>query len=313
MAVLSISIYGSTSVVSGVSSSDIKFSTLMVIFTVVHVFSSLLGIFCLHEDPQQTKQINNESAGDSDDKKETKPVTGTETDSENTALTPKADLFEMVPSYYGDKYGFEIMAIVDFWLLVFTFMMSIATDKTFFMNIGTYLRSFDIEEYLTFLTVSGPIIALVTKLTLGPISDACIHHISRIWFVIVPVFLKLVISVVFLFFGDHFVATLLTSYVCYVTLGAMFMVGPVLTAEYFGLRYYGRNFGCMLFAAGILTVILHVFLGLLYDDRLDSESADDDDATCKGLHCFAISTSVLILITLSTLCTSLLLWKRTPK
>ena len=297
MAAFAITIYGSTSLVSWISSSDIKFISLMTIFTVIHILSSLLSLLCMREVTDDTQTHN---IADSDATKET---------SEQIALT--SNKVNDRSSYYGDVHGFNMMSVLDFWLLSVSFIISIATDKTFFMNIGTYLRSFGQEQHLTLLTVTGPLAALFTKLVIGPISDACLHMVSRIWFFIVPAIAKIIILIIFLFFGDHFSVMLLTSYTCYVTTGSMFAIGPILSGEYFGLQYYGRNFGTILFATGIFTVVLQVILGIVYDWHVNL-SGSGDEATCLGLDCFRVSTITLTVLTAFILCTSLLLWKRTP-
>ena len=298
MAAFAITIYGSTSLVSWISSSDIKFTSLMTIFTVIHILSSLLSLFCMREVTDDALTQDNTADGDSDTTKET---------SEQIALTSNK-VNDDRSSYYGDIHGFGMMSVLDFWLLSVSFIISIATDKTFFMNIGTYLRSFGQEQHLTLLTVTGPLAALVTKLVIGPISDACLHKVSRICFFIVPAIVKIIVLITFLFFGDHFSIMLLTSYTCYVTMGSMFVIGPILSGEYFGLQYYGRNFGTILFATGIFTVVLHVILGIVYDWHVNLS----DEATCLGLDCFRISTITLTVLTGFVLCTSLLLWKRAP-
>ena len=307
MAAFAITVYGSTSLVSWISSSDIKFNTLMTIFVVIHILSSLLSLFCMREVTADIQTQDNSADSDSDSAGHGNTTKET---SEQIALT--SNKVNDRSSYYGDIHGFGMMNVLDFWLLSVSFIISIATDKTFFMNIGTYLRSFGQEQHLTLLTVTGPLVALVTKLVIGLISDACLHMVSRIWFFIVPAIVKVIILIIFLFFGDHLIIMFLTSYTCYVTLGSMFVIGPILSGEYFGLQYYGRNFGTILFATGIFTVVLHVILGIVYDWHVDL-SRSGDEATCLGLDCFRASTITLTALTACILCTSLLLWKRTPK
>ena len=307
LAAFAIFIYGATSLFSLLSSSYVKFTTLMIIFSVIQILSSLLGLFCLRKVTNKT--VEKKDIADKDENNEDK-MQGNQSEnlSERTALTSQNG--DEVSSFYGDKHGFGIMGITDFWLLSLSFIISISTDKTFFMNIGTYLRSFDREEHLTLVTVSGPLVALAAKLFIGPVSDACRHKVCRIWFFIVPCVVKLIVLILFLFLGDNFGIMLLTSYISYFSLGSMFLLGPVLFGEYFGLKYYGRNFGTTVFATGVITLILHVLLGLLYDVQISTE---DDDVTCKGLHCFFVSTLIIIVLTFCTLCTSLALWKRTPR
>ena len=307
MVSFAIPIHGSVALIAWISSSNITFTSLIAIFTVVQIVSALLSLFFLREVTSDIKEVITQENMAENEINQAGSSNYAEA-GEQIALTSRNE--NTGASYYGDKQGFSIMNVVDFWLLSFSFIVSIAIDKTFFMNIGTYLRSFNQEQYLTLLSVTGPLVALATKIIFGPISDACVHMISRIWFFTVPTMVKIVALFLFLFLGDNIGIMIFTSYSCYLTMGSMFLLGPILAGEYFGLKYYGRNFGTMLFACGIFTVFLHVILGVVYDLNV---SGVKDALTCVGLKCFQASTIILIVLTISTLCTSLALWKRTPK
>ena len=101
----------------------------------------------------------------------------------------------------------------------------------------------------------------------------------------------------FCFWGNNFGIMSLITYISYITMGSMFLLGPVVLGKYFGLKYHGRNFGTVVFATDVVTLIRHVLLGLSYDDKV----------TCLGLHCYYESMSILIALTFVTLCTSLVL------
>ena len=51
-------------------------------------------------------------------------------------------------SIYGHVYGWEIIRLPDFWLLIVPFVIGCSIDKVILFNTGTYLRSFKAEHHL---------------------------------------------------------------------------------------------------------------------------------------------------------------------
>ena len=98
------------------------------------------------------------------------------TSSNQTKITEKPD--QSKPYIYG----WEIIKVLDFWLLMETFVVGCAVAYVVVTNTGTYLRSLGEEQHLNKITTSAPWLYLTTKILVGIISDMYIEKIPRIAF-----------------------------------------------------------------------------------------------------------------------------------
>ena len=209
-------------------------------------------------------------------------------------------------SVYGDVSGWEIMKLLDFWLLLVTFIIGSSTDKSMVTNLGTYLRSFGQEKHLHIVMTTAPWIAMVVKVTVGIASDLCREKIPRLAFLVTLLLFKVPLLFAFMLWGDNMVLLYILSYFLFISFGIFFVIGPTLVGEYFGVTYYGRNFGSFLLVEGASVLLLLFMIGVFYDGNV----TDEESHTCYGLTCFYVSTGIICGLSIVILCTSILLFSR---
>ena len=214
-----------------------------------------------------------------------------------------------VDSYYGDVTGWEALKLLDFWLLMITFFVGSSCDKAFLTNTGMYLRSFRQEHHLHILMTAAPWCYLVTKVSVGIISDYYKKRIPRIVFLIVLVIIKIPLFFAFIFCGDNIIVMYVMTFILFISLGTFFLIPPILIAEYFGAKHYGLNYGTALLADGCLLLLLQFIIGLLYDMNVGEVATN----TCYGLQCYYVSSGILCVLSIVTLITSVTLWVREGK
>ena len=211
-------------------------------------------------------------------------------------------------SVYGDVYGWEIMKLLDFWLLLVTFIIGCSTDKSMVTNLGTYLRSFGQEQHLHIVMATAPWITMVVKVTVGISSDLCRERIPRLAFLVGLLLVKVPLLFAFIVWGDHIALLYIVSYFLFISFGIFFVIGPTLVAEYFGVTYYGRNFGSFILVEGATVLLLQFTIGVFYDMKVTDD--EEESHTCYGLKCFYASTGIICGLSVLILCTSIVLFSR---
>ena len=214
------------------------------------------------------------------------------------------------PSIYGQIYGWELIKLADFWLLISTLIVGSSIYKVIASNTGTYLRSFSLEaDHLRIITSTSPLFLFMTKPAVGILSNLYIDKIPRIVFVIVLMALNAPLHFLFIFYAENVVLQYLINYSAVVSLGVFFVICPVLTAEYFGVQYFSINYGSIIFADGCFVLLLQFILGLLYDANV----SDFATHTCYGLHCYYVSSGILCALSIVTLIATVMLCVRRDK
>ena len=203
-------------------------------------------------------------------------------------------------------YGLEIMKLLDFWLLMISFIIGSSLTKLLISNFGTYLRSFQLEDHLHIIMTSGPWLLLAVKICVGLTSDLLADRVPRIAFFLIMAIINVPIYFAFIFRGDNVVLMYTVAYGAFISNGIYFLLGPVLIAEYFGVKYFGINYGAAYLADGLLTLLLQFILGLLYDVNV----SDVATHTCYGLHCYYVSSGILCALSIVTLTSCILLFIR---
>ena len=117
-------------------------------------------------------------------------------------------------------------------------------------NLGTYLRSFGQEQHLHIVMATAPWITMVVKVTVGILSDLCRERIPRLAFLVGLLLVKVPLLFAFIVWGDHIALLYILTYFLFISFGIFFVIGPTLVAEYFGVTYYGRNFGSFILVEG---------------------------------------------------------------
>ena len=222
----------------------------MILWACLQALASLCCILLLKQ--KQTDGSTSTSgtfkpSNESNDRKSTK---NTELANENSRLTEckkrstnQDEEFNLRKnaSLHGHVYGWEIIKIPDFWLLIATFIIGSALTKLFIFNFGTYLRSFKQEQHLYIIINTAPWCSFVLQIFVGFISDIYEGKLPRLMFLVLIATIKTPMYCVFIFVADNIIFTYFVAYVSFTSNGIYFLIGPLLMAEYFGDKYFGIN------------------------------------------------------------------------
>ena len=190
----------------------------------------------------------------------------------------------------GHVYGWDIMKLPDFWLLIVPFVIGCSIDKVILFNTGTYLRSFKAEHHLHTLVTVASWFLTISKVIVGLMSDLCIKRIPRVMYMVVILLLSVPLYFIFLVFADSIVFLYVITFFSYSSLGVLFVMGPVLIAEYFGVRHFGINYGSVLLVDGCFILLLQFVLGIIYDRNVTevaTHNAMDYTVTMCRQGCYA--------------------------
>ena len=232
---------------------------LMVLWACLQALASLCFILLLKQ--KQTDGSTSTSgtfkpSNESNDRKSTK---NTELANENSRLTEckkgstnQDEEFNLRKnaSLHGHAYGWEIMKIPDFWLLIATFIIGSALTKLFIFNFGTYLRSFKQEQHIHIIISTAPWCSLAVQIFVGFVSDIYVEKIPRLIFLVLITIFNTPLYCAFIFVADHIIFMYFVTYVSFASNGIYFLIGPLLIAEYFGDKYFGINYGATHFIGG---------------------------------------------------------------
>ncbi len=208
-----------------------------------------------------------------------------------------------------DRKGIELMLNTEFWMVIIVTMFSISVDKVFFYNVGTYLRSFKMEDRSYIFFIAGPVCATLGKLIIGSLVHVFQRETQRMTFVCLALFHKSILLILFALFGDNFGILFLSTMTNYGSTALEFVVIPIIFMEYFGGKYFPRNWGSTVFGVGIATFILQAIVGHSYDSHIFSK----DSYTCYGLKCFYLANILFVILTISAFLASVFVWYQRHK
>ena len=273
----------------------------MILWGGIHVLGTLLETFKFRvddTDPTETTQLLN-TADKQSNKAPAKDEQSSSSSPSNNNDTP-----EEKPA---STTGFELLKSLDFWMVATNIIISMSVDKTFFYNIGTYLRSFKWEYSGQIIFTAGAIFIIISKVIIGSLMHALQEKTQRMTFQCIALMLKSITLGLFTFYGDYFPILFLTAASVYFSTPISMMVTPIIMLEYYGPKYHARNLGSVLFVSTLFTLLLQFLVGSFYGIYAE------DTNTCYGLKCFYISNILLLTLTLVAMCFSIIVWYKRRK
>ncbi len=303
-----------------VISDTVSLSTILLILASIHIIATLFETIAFREDIPQ----NNEDVKDNEITESTNLVTSESNGKEeiklqdansNTGKTMEIMAQENKKDRKKTKVwntpapdlkGCELMRTSEFWLVAMATIFSMSVDKTFFYNMGTYIRSFQMEDREKLLLIGGPILAITSKLMVGILVHVLQDKTQRMTFICFALSVKSVTQGMFTVYGDNFSILCLTTVSVYFCMPLEFIVAPIIMMEYYGAKYYARNWGSILFVSSLTFLLLEALLGFTYDRAIKEKNK----LTCYGIHCFYASNIVLLLLTITAFFASLAVWHR---
>ena len=203
-----------------------------------------------------------------------------------------------------DLYGISLLKLLDFHLVIWPTLILGSVQISYIYNLSAMIKSFGLERFSTIL---------LTVYFLG-------YALSRI-----PVFIfidKVPNKSIVLLVGGFSITLAITICICFgnnvvlfaisiilstITNSCTWNAGLALLSELFGSKYFGYNYGWLLFGFGGFTLCMQTLTGYLYDLNIDTSVT----RTCYGRQCFLITLIIcLCLALLAMLCSAVHLWKR---
>ena len=193
-----------------------------------------------------------------------------------------------------DITGKTLMNRFDFQFLFWTSSMCGGLQLMYQNNITAYLKSFDQESYSTLFTTLNPIAAVVSKFLAGFVSDLLLKKMPRTAILLIYNIVQTIVLILCIFWGDNLVLITATVIVLGMANGAMWCLTPIILSEYFGLKYFGRNWGFFMLGNALSGIALQEAYGWMYDSSIPFSGRTQ----CYGLKCFRWSFATVAVLSL---------------
>lgn len=184
--------------------------------------------------------------------------------------------------------GSKLLKRTDFHFLFWAFLFCAGLQLMFQNNISVYLKSFDLEQYTTLFTTINPIAGIVCKLLVGWVSDIVIEKLPRIGILFFFNIAQTVILALCVFFADKLAMMVVVLIGIGFSNGALWCLTPTMVSEYFGLNYFGRNWGSIILVNAFGGLGIQQVFGVLYDYNIPTGGGTE----CYGLKCFTWSFTI---------------------
>lgn len=187
-----------------------------------------------------------------------------------------------------DVTGLALIKNWDFQFLFWLFVMSSCEIIMFLTNIDVYLKSFGYEDKSTAFNLLVPIFAVISKIVCGILSDKFIEKIPRAAYMLVTLIIETGALTLCIFASSNFYVLLFATISVGIAYGAVWSISATLCGEYFGLKYFGKNWGAFVLANGICSILLQQIFGAVYQAEIELPG----ETFCYGTGCFSWSFAV---------------------
>ena len=185
------------------------------------------------------------------------------------------------PGGWMERIGLDLIKIPAFHVLSWCFFLMDAMQLVVAANLTTMAASFGHHKLAKTLPIWGPIASLIAGVILGFVSDLTVKYFSRLVYLFVGNSLQTMFFILSIFWGDTssiFMGLVMSAYI---NSGFVFSVIPTLYSEYFGIHHFVRNWGAVLLADSLVSLLIGVIVGFFYDNAIPGEGHE-----CYGLVCF---------------------------
>ncbi|XP_041378076.1 probable transporter MCH1 [Gigantopelta aegis] len=189
------------------------------------------------------------------------------------------------PEPVEEMTGFKLLKSIDYQFLMWAFIICSSLQLMFQNNITTYLKSFRMEGASTLFTTLNFAAGTVSKFVIGYLSDSIVHRVPRPAVALIAMIFQTVSLTLCIFFGNYYSVLLVSVLFVGMPNGATWCLTPTMTSEFFGVKYFGRNWGFMMLGTAFGGLILQKIFGAIYEDRIRTPGVKD----CLGLGCFRYS------------------------
>ena len=203
--------------------------------------------------------------------------------SENVKLTPTQE--KMNPEPVEEMTGFKLLRSFDYQFVTWAFIICSSLQLMFQNNITTYLKSFHMEDASTLFTTLNFAAGTAAKFVIGYLSDVIVHKVPRPGVALVAMIVQTASLTFCIFYGNTYSVLLITVFCVGMPNGAAWCLTPTMISEFFGVKYFGRNWGFVMLGTAFGGLILQKIFGAIYENEIVTLEVKD----CYGLECFRYS------------------------
>lgn len=194
-----------------------------------------------------------------------------------------------------DITGLKLVRRFDYHFMAWSYIFCAGLQLMFQNNIQTYLKTFDLEQYTTTFGTVNPVCGVVSKFIVGFVSDLIVHKVPRVTVLLCFNILQTITLTLCIFFSDKFPVLIIALLVIGFANGAVWCLTPTMISEFYGLKFFGRNWGATIFGNAIGGTLVQLAYGWMYDNSIRIKGAQD----CKaGVHCFEWSFTMASVLSL---------------
>lgn len=198
------------------------------------------------------------------------------------------------PEREGDVTGFKLLKKFNFHFLFWAYIFCAGLQLTFQTNITAYLKSYELEHYSTLFTTLNPIFGVISKFIAGFMSDAIVHKVPRIAVLFGFNIFQTVAMAICIFYSNYLSVLVIALIGIGMPNGALWCLTPTMLSEFYGMKYFGRNWGTIMFGNAFGGLLFQRVYGWIYDSSIPYTG----QTVCYGLHCFTWSFTMMAVLSL---------------
>ena len=248
----------------------------------------------------------NSSSDQSDSTSEKRQLVGvplTNSNGENMSSQQKLPLKEMF------KYYVSVICTINFNLLAFGLAFVNLTGLVFVNNITIILKSANLEQYSSLMTVLIPLISIPARAVIGPLSDHFKNRLPRLVLVLGAYVLTVVSSGLCAIWGDTLAGLVLVGCGIGIATGVTWTLVPAILGEMYGLNMLGGLWGTCTLLLGLSGILIQEVFGAIYDYLAEPKGS----LFCYGIHCSRYTLILLTIVNFIGVILTAILYKRTHR
>ena len=197
-----------------------------------------------------------------------------------------------LPERAGDVTGFKLIKDVNFQFLFWAYIFCAGLQLTYQTNITAYLKSYDLEGYSTLFTTLNPVFQVLSKFIAGFLSDALVKKVPRIAVLFAFNIFQTIVLTICIFYSNHLSVLVVSLIGLGMPNGALWCLTPTMLSEFYGMKYFGRNWGTIMFGNAFGGLLFQRIYGWIYDNSIGYTG----QTVCYGLHCFTWSFTMMTVL-----------------
>ncbi|KAK3104761.1 hypothetical protein FSP39_009517 [Pinctada imbricata] len=131
----------------------------------------------------------------------------------------------------------------------------------------------------------NPIAGIVSKFFAGFLSDAIHHKVPRAAVLLAFNVVQTISLAISIFFSDKLFVFAIVNVIIGFANGAVWCLTPTMISEFYGMKFFARNWGAMMLGNAFGGLALSESFGWIYKSNITSPDATD----CYGISCFTWS------------------------